>query len=100
MTETKWGKELNKIHNKRLLGGWEALKEILKVLSHQENPNQNDPEILPYINQNAYDKKLRWQHMLVGENTEKEEHSYIVGWIVNWHNHSGHQSGCSSENWK
>jgi hypothetical protein len=30
----------------------------------------------------------------------KEEHSSIVGEIVNWYNHSGNQSGGSSENWK
>jgi len=30
----------------------------------------------------------------------KKEHSSIVGGIVNWHNHSGNQSGDSSENWR
>jgi hypothetical protein len=30
----------------------------------------------------------------------KEEHSSIVGGIANWYNHSGNQSGGSSENWK
>jgi hypothetical protein len=35
----------------------------------------------------------------VGEDVEKEEHSYIVGGIVNWYNHSGIQSGASTENW-
>jgi hypothetical protein len=33
-----------------------------------------------------------------GEDVEKEKHSSIVG-IASWHNHSGNQSGCSSENW-
>jgi hypothetical protein len=36
----------------------------------------------------------------VGEDVEKEEHSSIAGGIVNWYNHSGNQSGGSSENWK
>jgi hypothetical protein len=30
---------------------------MFKVLSGQENANQNNPEILPYTNQNGYDKK-------------------------------------------
>jgi len=30
---------------------------------------------------------------------EKEEHSSIVGGIAEWYNHSGNQSGGSSENW-
>jgi hypothetical protein len=34
----------------------------------------------------------------VGEDVEKEEHFSIAGGIANWHNHSGDQSGCSSEN--
>jgi len=34
-----------------------------------------------------------------GEDVEKEEHFSIVGVIVNWYNHSGNQSGSSSENW-
>jgi hypothetical protein len=36
----------------------------------------------------------------VGEGVEKEEHSSIAGGIAKWHNHSGNQSGCFSENWK
>ena len=34
-----------------------------------------------------------------GEDVEKEEHSSIVGGIANYYNHSGNQSGGSSENW-
>jgi len=33
-----------------------------------------------------------------GEDVEKEEHSSIVGGIADWYNHSGKQSGDSSEN--
>jgi hypothetical protein len=36
----------------------------------------------------------------VGEDVEKEEHSSIASGITNWYNHSGNQSGGSSENWK
>jgi hypothetical protein len=35
-----------------------------------------------------------------GEDVEKEEHSFIVGGIASWYNHSGNQSEGSSENWK
>ena len=41
-----------RIQNRRILYGREALKEVLRVLSYQENANQKDPEIPPYTNQN------------------------------------------------
>jgi hypothetical protein len=34
-----------------------------------------------------------------GEDVETEEHSSIAGKIASWYNHSGTQSGGSSENW-
>ena len=34
-----------------------------------------------------------------GEDVKKEEHSSIVRGIAIWYNHSGNQSGDSSENW-
>jgi hypothetical protein len=34
-----------------------------------------------------------------GEDVEKEEYSSIAGGIASWYNHSGNQSGGSSENW-
>jgi hypothetical protein len=34
-----------------------------------------------------------------GEDVEKEEHSSIACEIASWYNHSGNQSGGSSENW-
>jgi hypothetical protein len=36
----------------------------------------------------------------VGEDVEKEEHSSIADEIANWYNHSGNQSGGSSEDWQ
>jgi rare lipoprotein A (peptidoglycan hydrolase) len=33
------------------------------------------------------------------EDVEKEEDSFIAGGIASWYNHSGNQSGSSSENW-
>jgi hypothetical protein len=32
---------------------WPALKKAFKVLSHQENAKQNDPEIPSHTNQNG-----------------------------------------------
>jgi hypothetical protein len=34
-----------------------------------------------------------------GKDVAKEEHFYIVGGIASLFNHSGNQSGGSSENW-
>jgi hypothetical protein len=36
----------------------------------------------------------------VGKDVEKEEHFSIAGGISSWYNHSGNQSGGSSEHWK
>jgi hypothetical protein len=36
---------------------------------------------------------------MAGENVEREEHSFIVGGIANWYNHSGNQLDGSSESW-
>jgi hypothetical protein len=36
----------------------------------------------------------------VGEDVEKERHSSFAGRIANLYNHSGNQSGGSSENWE
>ena len=37
-----------RIHNRGLVNGWEALKEMFNVHSHQGNGNQNAPEIPSY----------------------------------------------------
>ena len=81
------------------MNGWEAPKEMLKVLSDQSNANQNDSKIPPYTSH----KWLRSKPQVtthVGEDMEKEEHSSIAFGIANWYNHSGNQFGDSSENWK
>ena len=41
-----------RILNRGISNGREALKENSNILTHQGNANQNDPEILPYTNQN------------------------------------------------
>jgi hypothetical protein len=42
-----------RIHNRGISNGLETPKEMFKVLSDQNNANQNNPEILPYTNQNG-----------------------------------------------
>jgi hypothetical protein len=42
-----------RIHVWGISNGWEAPKEMFKVLSDQRNSNQNTPEIPPYTNQNG-----------------------------------------------
>jgi hypothetical protein len=34
-----------------------------------------------------------------GKDVEEEDHSSLAGGIASWYNHSGNQSGGSSENW-
>jgi hypothetical protein len=43
-----WAKQ--RILNWRISNDWETPKEMLNILSHQENANKNDPAILPYTN--------------------------------------------------
>ena len=72
---------------------------MFKVLSDQRNANQNGPEILTlYQSEWLRSKPQVTAH--VGEDVEKEEHSFIAGEIANWYNHSRNQSGGSSKNWK
>ena len=42
-----------RILNKGISNGWEALKEMFKVLSHQGNTNQNNSEVPSYTGQNG-----------------------------------------------
>jgi hypothetical protein len=72
------------------LNDLEVPKEMINILSHQGNESQNDPENPPHTSQVTED---------AGEIMEKEKHSSISGGIVRWHNHSGNQSGGSSESW-
>jgi hypothetical protein len=39
--------------NQGKLNGQEAPKEMFNILNHQENANQNNPEILPHTSQNG-----------------------------------------------
>jgi hypothetical protein len=71
---------------------------MFNILNHQGNANQNNPEILPHTSQNGYSQKIQVT-VDAGKDVEKEEHSSIAGGIASLYNHSGNQSGGSSENW-
>jgi hypothetical protein len=80
------------------LNDQDALTEMFKVLSHQGNRNQNNPEIT--LHQSEWQKSKTQVTAHPGEDVEKEEQSSIAGGITDWYNHSGNRSGGSSENWK
>ena len=48
-----------KIYYKGIWKGRDALNEMFKVLSDQENANPNNTKIPPSANQNSLDQKLR-----------------------------------------
>jgi hypothetical protein len=79
--------------NKGSSNGREAPKERFNIRSHQGSASSSYLVILalsqkPQVTADA------------GKDMEKEEHSSIVDGIANWYNHSGNQSGISSENRK
>jgi hypothetical protein len=70
---------------------------MLKVLSYQRNANLKSPEILHPL-ECLGSKPQVTTH--VGEDVQKKEHFFIADGIANLYNHSGNQSGGSSEMWK
>ena len=72
---------------------------MFNILSHQENADQNNPEIPPHTTHQSEWLRSKTQVTAdAGEDEEKEEHSSTAGGIASWYNHSGHQFGGSSEN--
>jgi hypothetical protein len=70
---------------------------MLNILNHQGNANQNNLEftLTPV-------RMIRSKIQVTAdavEDVEKEEHSSTAGGIASLCNHSGNQSGSSSENW-
>ena len=63
------------------------------ILSQQGNSNQNNPEIPLHTG-----SKIQVTAD-AGEGVEKEEHSSIAGGTASWYNHTGNQSGSTSEDW-
>ena len=48
-----------KVLNRAISNGLESSKEVLDILSHQGNANQNNPKIPPHTSQIGQDPKLR-----------------------------------------
>ena len=70
---------------------------MFNILNHQANANQNKPEIPPHTKSEWLRSKIQVTADAV-KDVEKEEHSSIAGGIASCYNHSGNQSGGSSEN--
>jgi hypothetical protein len=70
---------------------------MFNILSHQENANQNNSDSISH--QSEWLRSKTQVTADASKDVEKEEHSSIAGGIANWYNHSGNQSGNSSENW-
>jgi hypothetical protein len=71
---------------------------MFKFLSDQRNANKLTLDSTLYQSEWLRSKLQVTTH--VGEDVEEEEHSSIAGGIANRYNHSGNQSGGSTENWK
>jgi hypothetical protein len=71
-----------RVLSKGILNGWEAFKEIIEVLSHQGNANQN-PEFSSYT-------KIKTQVIEhSGQEVEQGEYSSIASGNANLYNHFG-----------
>jgi hypothetical protein len=80
------------------LNGREAPKEIFNILSIREMQIKTT---LRFHFTPVRMAKIKTQVRAdAAKNGEKEEHSSIAGRTACWYNHSGNQSGGSSENWK
>jgi hypothetical protein len=71
---------------------------MFNILNHQRNANKNNLES-PTSHQSEWLRSKIQVTADAGKDVEKEEHSLIVGGIASLYNHSGNQSGGSSENW-
>lgn len=48
ITQLKWGTNLNRILQRENFNGWEALKAMFSILSHQRKANHNYFEMSSY----------------------------------------------------
>ena len=63
-----------RIINRGILNGQEALTEAFKVLKHQGNVNENNGGVASYTYQNSQDKNSR-----DGKDVKQGEHLFIAG---------------------
>ena len=55
------------------------LKKIFKILNHQGNANQKNPEIPPHTSQNGLDQNFRWLQMLARMWRKRNSPPLLVG---------------------
>jgi hypothetical protein len=97
----KWGTELNKefsTEEYRMAEKHLKKKKMFSILNHHGKHKSKHP----WDSTSHQSEWLRSKTQVTadsGEDVEKEEHSFIAGGIVSLYNHSGNQSGGSSENW-
>ena len=73
-----------KILKREISNGQEALKEMVKVLSHQGNANHNNSEVLLYPSEMVRSKSQEIAH--TGKDIEQGEHSLIASRSANLYN--------------
>jgi Tfp pilus assembly protein PilN len=76
-----------RILNRGVSNGRQAINEMLNILSQQGNANQNDPKIST-LHQS---ERLRKKTQVTASAEERGAHSSIAGGIANFYSHSGNQ---------
>jgi len=77
-----------------MLNGWETPKEMFSIIREIQIKTTLRSHLLPV----SMAKIKNSETADSCQDVEKKEHSSIVGGIADWYNHSGKQSGGSSEN--
>jgi hypothetical protein len=80
-----------------------AIPKVHYTLPPPCSPTHSLPLLGPGVDSTSHQSESLGSKIQVtadaGEDVEKEEHSSITGGIASLYNHSGNQSGGSSENW-
>jgi hypothetical protein len=95
----KWGSVLNKEFSPEEYRMAEKHLKNVQLLSYSSGKCKSKQ---PWDSTSHQSEWLRSKIQVTadaGEDVEKEEHSSIIGGIASLYNHSGIQSGSSSENW-